>query len=125
LSIASRVSENAFGIIVSRFRVYENPIPLQLHKADQLIKAACVLHNWLRQSTTSTFPDVTDGMLDVENWEEGRFIPGCWWQVKAEGMKNATFLHSNYYRRNASNVRDKYAKMFCSSEVVPWQWMII
>jgi hypothetical protein len=29
---AHRVSENAFGIMVSRFWVYEKPIPLQLHK---------------------------------------------------------------------------------------------
>jgi len=40
--------------------------------------------------------------------------------VKAEGMRNATFLHSSNYRRNASDVRDKYAAMFCSWEVVPW-----
>jgi len=107
------------------FGCTKNQIPLQLHKVDQLIKATCVLHNWLRQSTTSTRRGVTDGMLGVENWEEGRIIPGCWRPVKAEGMKNATFLHSNSYRRNASDVRDKYAEMFCSSEVVPWQWMMI
>jgi len=68
------VSENAFGIMVSRFWVYEKPIQLQLHKVDQLIKATCVLHNWLRQSTTSTFSGVTDGMLDVENWEEESYL---------------------------------------------------
>jgi len=99
--------------MVSRFWVYEKPIPLQLHKVDQLIQATCVLHNCLRQSITSTFFGVTDGMLDVENWEDGRIIPGCWRQVKGEGMKNATFLHSNNYRRNASGVRNKYAEMFC------------
>jgi len=125
LSRACRVSENAFGIMLSRFRVYENPIPLQLHKVDQLIKATCVLRNWLSQSTTSTFSGVGDGMLDVENWEEGRIIPGCWRQVKPEGMKNAAFIHSNNYRRNASDVRDKYAEMFCSSEFVPWQWVMV
>jgi len=125
LSSARRVSENAFGIMVSRFRVYEKPIPLQLHKVDQSIKATCVLHNWLRQSTTSTFPGVTDRMLDVENLEKGRIIPGCWRQVKVEGMKNATFLHSNNYRRNASDLQNKYVEMFCSSEVVPWQWIMI
>jgi hypothetical protein len=119
LSRARRVSENAFGIMVSRFRVYENLIPLQLHNVDQLIKATCVLHNWLGQSTTSTFPGVTDGVLDVEDWEEGRIISGCWRQMKAEGMKNATFLHSNNYGRNARDVRDNYVEMFCSSEVVP------
>jgi len=48
LSRARRISENAFGIMVSRYRVYEKPIPLQLHKVDQLIKATCVLHFWLR-----------------------------------------------------------------------------
>jgi len=101
-----------------RFRVYENPIPLELHKVDQLIKATCVLHIWLSQSTTSTFSGVTDGMLDVEKWGEGRIIPGCWRQVKAEGMKNANFLHNNY-RRYTSDVIDKYAEMFCLSEFVP------
>ena len=119
LSRAGRVSENAFGIMISRFQVYVKLIPLQLHKVDQLIKVTCVLHNWLGQSTMSTFPGVTDRMLDIEDWEEGRIIPGGWRLVKAEGMKNATFLHSNTYRINASDVRDKYAEMFCSSEVVP------
>jgi hypothetical protein len=89
------------------------------------VKPLVFFHYWLGQSTTSTFPGVTDGMLDVEAWEEGRIIPGCWRQVKAEGMKNATVLHCNNYTRNASDVRDKYAEMFCSSEVVPWQWMMI
>ena len=124
LSRARRVSENAFGIMVSRFRVYEKPIPVQLHKVDELIKATCVLRTWLGRSTTSTSPGVMDGMLDVEDWEEGRIIPGCWRQVKA-GMKNPTFPHSSSYRRNASDVRDKYAEKFCSPEVVPWQWMMI
>jgi hypothetical protein len=45
--------------------------------------------------------------------------------MKAEGMKNATFLHSNNYGNNARDVRDNYAEMFCSLEVVPWQWMMI
>jgi hypothetical protein len=125
LSRARRVSENAFGIMVSRFRVYEKPIALQHHKVDQLIKTTCVLHNWLGQSTTSTFPGVTDGIHDVEDWEEGRIILGCWRQMKAEGMKNATILHSNNYVNYARDVRDNYVEMFCSSEVVPWQWMMI
>ena len=55
----------------------------------------------------------------------GRIITGCWRQVKAEGMTKATFLHSHNYRRNVSDVRDKYAAMFWSSEVVPWQWLMI
>jgi hypothetical protein len=76
LSKASRVFENAFGIMVSRFRVYEKLIPLQLHKVDQLIKATCVLYNLLGQSATSTFPGVTDGMLDVEDWEESYLAVG-------------------------------------------------
>jgi hypothetical protein len=60
--------------MVSRFRVYEKPMPLPLHKVDQLIKATCVLQNWLGQSTTSTFPGVIEGKLDFEDWEEGRII---------------------------------------------------
>ena len=41
LPTARLVSETAFGIMVSRLRVYKKPIPLQLHKVHQLIKATC------------------------------------------------------------------------------------
>lgn len=45
LSRARRIVQNAFGILVSRFRIFEKPIALSPEKADSIVKTTCVLHN--------------------------------------------------------------------------------
>ncbi|XP_015375183.1 PREDICTED: uncharacterized protein LOC107169813 [Diuraphis noxia] len=45
LSRARRIVENAFGILTSRFRVYEKPISLIPEKVDSIVNATCALHN--------------------------------------------------------------------------------
>ena len=47
LSRARRTVENAFGLLVSRFRVFEKPIATCVETTVKIVKAACVLHNWL------------------------------------------------------------------------------
>ena len=51
LSRARRVVENAFGIMANRFRVFLTTIALAPHKVDELVLAACVLHNYLRDES--------------------------------------------------------------------------
>lgn len=121
LSRARRVSENAFGILVSRFLVYERPLALQPPKVDKVVKATCVLDNWLRQGSTPSNPD---GLLDVEAMGPGTLTPGPR-DISANGMRNAYFIHSNNHSRLASEVRNKFAELFCTSETVPWQWTMI
>lgn len=50
LSRARRIVENAFGILVSRFRIFEKAIPTNLDTVDAIVFAACALHNWLRKN---------------------------------------------------------------------------
>ena len=50
LSRARLVVENAFGILVSQWRMYHRTIPLLPANADACVKATCVLHNLLRRS---------------------------------------------------------------------------
>jgi hypothetical protein len=45
LSRARRISENGFGILVSRFRVFEKPIACNVTTVDNIVHTACALHN--------------------------------------------------------------------------------
>lgn len=51
LSRARRVSENAFGILVKKFRIYERTLSITPEHVNVIVKATCVLHNYLRDDT--------------------------------------------------------------------------
>lgn len=54
LSRARRVVENAFGILVQKWRIFLRPIDLEIEAVIDVVKATCCLHNYLRvkQGTT-------------------------------------------------------------------------
>ncbi|RVE47640.1 hypothetical protein evm_007737 [Chilo suppressalis] len=54
LSRTRQIVENAFGILVTRFRVLMNAIDMTPKKIDPVTLAACALHNWLRKTSVST-----------------------------------------------------------------------
>ena len=47
----SRISENAFGILGSRWYVFQKTIPLASEKAQMIVLAACALHSFLQGRT--------------------------------------------------------------------------
>lgn len=51
LSRARRVSENAFGILVKRFRIYQRRLQIIPENLDKVVLATCCLHNFLRNDT--------------------------------------------------------------------------
>lgn len=51
LSRARQTVECAFGILVSRFRVFQRPFEIKVLSVVNVVKAASVLHNYLRRNT--------------------------------------------------------------------------
>lgn len=49
LSRARRIVENAFGILASRFRIFEKPLACLPSTVDKVTRTCCALHNWLRK----------------------------------------------------------------------------
>lgn len=120
LSRARRVVENAFGILVWRFRVFSRPIDLKISTIDKVIWAACSLHNWLRKTNPTYLPQ---NGVDREDYNSGDVIPGQWREGVGENiLQGVTNLGSNNYSRSAEDIRKQLAKYFLEENPLPWQW---
>lgn len=125
LSRARRVVENTFGILAARFRIFERPIPIALSSAEQLVKTACALHNWLRKTSTPADPYIQAEMLSVEDWTRGRVNPGTVADSPRCGLRDLPRRSSTNHPRAAAAVRQNYAESFMTTNSVPWQWSMI
>jgi len=117
LSRARRVSENTFGIMAARFRIFHTEIDAHEDLVKLIIKAASVLHNFLLVQS-----DLFELTPDAER--NGELILGNWREVNANdnGYINATQLGSNNYSRNSEDIRQLYSEYFVKPEnVLPWQ----
>lgn len=48
LSTARRYIESTFGILANKWRIFHRPIDVNTDMAENIIKAACILHNFVR-----------------------------------------------------------------------------
>lgn len=125
LSRARRIVENSFGILVSRFRIFEKPISLHPSTCEQIVKSTCALHNWLRKTSNLKRPYITKDSVDTEDWDTGSINLGTWRNTKHGGLVDVTHASSNNYKKTAAAVRDSYAEKFVTTNIVPWQWKMI
>lgn len=116
LSRARRIVENAFGILVSRFRIFEKPLPFHRDKVIKIVKACCALHNWLRY-----FKNVEDSVtIDEEDINTGQTILGNWRNVPSDSLIPIPKSSSNHSAQRARVVRDNYATHFVRDGSVSW-----
>lgn len=102
VSRARRVSENAFGILVAKFRVFQQPIHSSPANTKKIIFAAVVLHNFLRNNSRQ---------LESGNVGNG---------LENHGLESL----NNVGRRPANNVlaiRDIFKDYFNGRGSVTWQ----
>ncbi|XP_064635332.1 uncharacterized protein LOC135492680 [Lineus longissimus] len=110
LSRARRISENAFGILANRWRLYHRKIPLSAESVDIVVKATCVLHNMLQnRGVPVPVRPVTD---DVTPDEEDT----------CDGILNDLEKSGHRQKKDALMVREAYKDYFSSrAGAVPWQ----
>lgn len=118
LSRARRIVENAFGILVSRFRLFEKPIPLLPEKIDKVICAACALHNFLRSKSTSTY--MPRESVDAEDFVLGCIIEGSW-RRETNGLQSVARVGSHQQTKKAKEKREAYKTYFVNEGAVEWQ----
>ncbi|XP_037564324.1 uncharacterized protein LOC119443655 [Dermacentor silvarum] len=126
LSRARRCAENAFGITAARWRILLRTINLHPKNVDYIVKAACILHNFLTvlNSQTRVHADKEDKF--------GNIIAGQWRQrIDTEKGSNAEpryfaleATHARNYNGSAADARKLFNAYFCSSAgEVSWQWL--
>lgn len=103
LSRARQTAECAFGIVASRFRVFRKPFEIKVTSVVSVVKAACVLHNYLR----TCCPLHVNADNTTEEMPQSQLLP----------------LHhtSNRSALRAFSVRQHYTDYFNSEGMVPWQ----
>ena len=100
LSVARKVVENAFGILVQRFRIFHTKIALKPEHAVIAVTTCCMLHNYL----------VKDTHIErvVRDRSGNLTLPAR--------MKDLKYMKGNHGSKAAEEVRDHFRSYFVSPE---------
>lgn len=117
LSHARSTIDNAFGLFVSRFRIFEKPLPFTADKIEKIVKTCCALHNWLR----ITKSPIQVATLDEEDSDTGFIMVGSWRELLTEGLAEIPKSVKDCSTEDACKIRDNYADYFIGEEALSWQ----
>ena len=111
LSRARRISENAFGILSARWRIFRRPIEAQPVVVDSIIKSTVVLHNYLKKTDYVTEPTrryVSPSLVDSEA-NDGCVVSGEWRNITQNdaNLRRVGRTSTNTSSQYAQNVREK------------------
>ncbi|XP_060520349.1 uncharacterized protein LOC132698345 isoform X2 [Cylas formicarius] len=119
LTRARRIVENVFGILVSRFRVFDRKLNVKLSTVNKIVASACALHNWLVITTKLTY--LPKGAIDKENSETGEIIPGNW-RSQIRELRNVEKAGGHRTTNLSKKIRDRLKDYFNGKGTVPWQY---
>ena len=119
LSRARRIIENTFGILVSRWRVFQTPINATPEKVEKIILATVALHNYLRQTDNATY--TPNGFVDNES-SSGELIDGSWRsEIDTNNLKSIRRIRNSRYAATALQTRKNLSNYFVNEGSVSWQ----
>lgn len=117
LSRARRIVENCFGIMASRFRIFQTHINLEPDNITSVVMAACALHNFLMAMSLSYYSPPE--CFDIENTENGTVHAGM--QTDDSNLVRLDNRLQAISTTTAKNVRDDFVRYFANEGQVPWQ----
>lgn len=118
LSRVHRIVENTFGILTSRFKIFQKNIKFAPHKARKIVMACCHLHNYLSIRNNGHY--LQRGDVDYENKDTDRVEEGSWRQVELNRWQNFK-EQEEIQRLKQKKIRDDFCEYFNSNGSVPGQ----
>lgn len=121
LSRARRISENAFGLLASRFRVFHTMLCLKPESVTNIILACCSLHNFLMKRSMSLYaPSGSIDMVIHDNILEGS------WRNEVSASKLESLPKSKQRcPKNAEEMRDIICDYVNGPGAISWQWKVL
>lgn len=122
LSRARRFVENAFGIVVSRWRVLRGRMMVGPQVAQQVVLAVCVLYNFLTKPEEVCSTYLPPGMADTAD-SDGRITNGSWRLDSSpkESWQSLPQQGNRGHCVSAKEVRDNCRDFFNGIGRVAWQ----
>ena len=122
-SRARRISENLFGILPNKWRVFQQPLNLSPQKARSITLCALVLHNFHRSSSSK---NVYNPPGHVDSFDSaGQLVQGNWRLETKNSLGVFSGTASQVGRKaskNAKVTRENYTEYFMNEGSVEWRW---
>ena len=122
-SRARRISENLFGILANRWRIFFSIINLEPENVEDCILTALTLHNMLIKSTNSANVYRPGSFVDTIS-EDGGILEGEWRsETPTESLYSLEVPKRGHNASiNAKSVRETFMNYFVNDGAVEWQW---
>lgn len=112
LSRARQTIECAFGILAARFGVYKKPMALRVNTVNLIVKATCVLHNFLRSYSSSSCEEEIPSFPSGSSHDDVDMLSNQLTSLNKEKCRAS---------KRAFQIRDKFSNYFNGEGSVPWQ----
>ncbi|XP_050293569.1 uncharacterized protein LOC126734088 [Anthonomus grandis grandis] len=100
LSRCRRTVECAFGVLSNKWRVFHSAILVQPEFIDDIVKACCILHNYVRKRDGINFEDMdTYSLSDIDNFGES---------IRGQGLDIRDYFANYFMGPGAVSFQDKY-----------------
>ena len=116
-----RCSENAFGIMASRWRILRRAINLKPENCDNVVMACIVLHNFLMRKSMNQGDSIycPRGYSDTV-LPDGSVTDGDW-RNEDSSLRNMDSCFSRNFSRNAEAIRQSFVHYVNTVGAVSWQ----
>ena len=119
LSRARRIIENAFGILVTRFRILLTTINMAPENARKVVLASIALHNFIKKHDENG----KYTPIKYTDWEDSNhnIQPGTWRSLISQPLRSIR-MGSNNAARAAYELRDIMRNYFINEGAVSFQF---